>query len=168
MVLLWCSRHHMLLTIRGPVAHKCVSKLTIIGLDNGLSRDHCQAIIWNNTGICLIGSLGTNFSEIWSEIHAFSFTKMHLKMSPAKWRTFCHGRNVLDIIQINGTKNIYFVYGIDSNSFPINLLLTGLDKWCLPARQKHFPGQDWHRFCQSIYVWVVRTQLQPVRDCEVD
>ena len=38
--------------------------LTIIGPDNGLSPGRCQAIIWTNAGILLIGPLGTDFSEI--------------------------------------------------------------------------------------------------------
>ena len=32
--------------------------------DNGLSSIWCQAIIWTNVGILLIGPLGTNISEI--------------------------------------------------------------------------------------------------------
>ena len=52
--------------------HICVSKLTIIGSDNGLSPRRRQAIIWTNAGILLIGPLGTNFSEILIEIHTFS------------------------------------------------------------------------------------------------
>ena len=51
--------------------HTCVGNLTIIGSDNGLSPGQCQAIIWTNTGILLIGPLGTNFSEILIEIYAF-------------------------------------------------------------------------------------------------
>ena len=43
----------------------------------------------------LIGSLGTNFSEILIEILKFSFKKMHLKISSAKWWPFCLGLNVL-------------------------------------------------------------------------
>ena len=39
-------------------------------------------------------TLGTNFIEILNEIHTFSFKKMHLKMSSAKWRQFCLGFNV--------------------------------------------------------------------------
>ena len=54
-----------------------------------------QAIIWINAGILLIRTLGTNFSEILSEIRAFSFKKMDLKMSSVKWRRFSLGRNVL-------------------------------------------------------------------------
>ena len=63
----------------GRMTHICVSKLTIIGSDNGLSPDRRQAIFWTNAGILLIGPLGTNFSEILIEIHAFTFKKMHLK-----------------------------------------------------------------------------------------
>ena len=63
----------------GRVTHICFSKLTIIDSDNGLSPERCQAIIWTNARILLIGLLGTNFSEILSLIHTFSFKKMHLK-----------------------------------------------------------------------------------------
>ena len=59
------------LTHWGRVTHICVSKLTIIGSDNGLSPGRCQAIIWNNTGLLLIEPLGTNFSEISIGIQRF-------------------------------------------------------------------------------------------------
>ena len=88
------------LTHWGRVTHICVSKLTIIGSDNGLSPGRRQAIIWTNGGILLIRPLGTNFSEILSEIHTFSFKKMHLKTSSAKWRPFCLGLNVLRNIML--------------------------------------------------------------------
>ena len=52
-------------------------------------------------GILLIGPLGTNFSEILSEIHTFSFNKMHLKMSSAKRRPVCLSLNVLTILDVN-------------------------------------------------------------------
>ena len=83
------------LTHWGRVTHIYVSKLTIIGSDNGLSPDRRQAIIWINAGILLIRALGTNFSEILGEIHLFSFSKMHLKMSSAKWLLFGLGINEL-------------------------------------------------------------------------
>ena len=60
------------------------SEHSILGSDNGLSPGRRQAIIWTKDGILLIGTLGTNLSEILSEIHAFSIKKMHLKMSSAK------------------------------------------------------------------------------------
>ena len=59
------------LTHWGWVMQICVSELTIIGSDNGLSPGRCQAIIWTNAGIMFIWTLGTNFSEILSEIHRF-------------------------------------------------------------------------------------------------
>ena len=52
------------LTHWGRVTHICVSDLTIIGSDNGLSPGRRQAIIWTNAGILLIGPSGTNLSEI--------------------------------------------------------------------------------------------------------
>ena len=84
-----------LLTHWGRVTHICAGKLTSIGSDNGLSPSRRQAIIRTNAGILLIGTLGTNFSEILSEIHTFSFKKMHLKMSSGRWQPFCLGLNVL-------------------------------------------------------------------------
>ena len=83
------------LTHWARVTHICVSKVTIIGSDNGLSPGRRQAIIWTNAGILLIGTLGTHFSEIFIEIYTFSFTKMHVKMSSRKWRPSCPGPNVL-------------------------------------------------------------------------
>ena len=53
-----------LLTHWGRVTHLCISKLTTMISDNGLSPEWCQSIIWTNAGILLIGTLGTKFSEI--------------------------------------------------------------------------------------------------------
>ena len=77
------------------MTHVCVSDLTIIGSDNGLSPERRQAIIRTNADILFIGPLGTNFSEILIAIYIFSFKKMHLKMSSGKWRPSCLGLNVL-------------------------------------------------------------------------
>ena len=85
------------LTHWGRVTHICVSKLTIIGSDNGLSPGRRQAIIWTNAGILFIWPLGTKFNEILIEIRTFSFKKMHLKRSSSKWQPFCLGLNVLTI-----------------------------------------------------------------------
>ena len=77
------------LTHWGLVMHICNSKLTIIGSDNGLSPGQCQAIIWSNARILLIGPLGTHSMK-------FSFKKMQLNMSSAKkWWPSCVGLNVL-------------------------------------------------------------------------
>ena len=83
------------LTHWGRVTHICVGNLATIGSDNGLSPGRRQAITRTNAGILLIGPPGTNSSEMLIEIHAFSFKRIHLKMSSAKWRPFCLGLNVL-------------------------------------------------------------------------
>ena len=83
------------LTHWGRVTHICVNKLTTIGSDNGLSSSRRQAIIGTTAGILLIRPLGKKFSEILSEILTFSFKKMRLKVSSAKWRPCCLGLYVL-------------------------------------------------------------------------
>ena len=111
------------LTHWGRVTYICVCKLTIIGSDNGLSPGRRQAIIWANDGILLIGPLGTNFNEILIEIHTFSFKKMHLKMSFAKWRPFCPGPNVLTYITNDTTVDDLTIQGANAdmtlNNIPI-------------------------------------------------
>ena len=76
------------------MTHIWVSRLTITGSDNGLLPGRHQAIIWTNAEIFLIGPFRTNFSENLIEILTFSFTKMRLKVSSAKWRPFCLGHFV--------------------------------------------------------------------------
>ena len=102
------------LTHWGRVTHKCVSKLTTIGSDNGLSPGRRQAIIWSNDGILLFRTLGTNVSEILREIHSFSFKKMHLKVPSAKWRLLRLGLNELK--KFWGGTNGRFVGSVNSTS----------------------------------------------------
>ena len=80
--------------VKGRATHIFVSKLTIIGSDNGLSPGRHQAIIKTSAGILSIGPLGTNFNEILIEILTFSLKKMRLKVSSAKWWPFFLGLNV--------------------------------------------------------------------------
>ena len=64
---------------------------TPMGTNSGTKRQKlrwCQAIIWSNIRIWLIGHWRTNFSEI---SNIFSYKKMYLKMSSEKWRPFCLG-----------------------------------------------------------------------------
>ena len=88
---IWCS-----LTRWGWVTHICISTITIIGSDNGLSPGRHQAIIWPNAEMLLIGSLRIDCSEILIKINTISFKKMHLKMSFAKWHLFHLSPNVLN------------------------------------------------------------------------
>ena len=89
----------------GRVLHMRIGNLTTTGSDNGLSPVRCQAIIWINAGLVLIGPLATNFSEILIEMNAFSSKKMHLKMTSAKWWLFCFGLNVLSDVHGFTKKN---------------------------------------------------------------
>ena len=71
--------------------HICVSDLTIIGSDNGLSPGRRQAIIWTNTGIVLIGPVETNInrnSNIFIQENALEHAKWRLcrlSLNEAKW-----------------------------------------------------------------------------------
>ena len=69
-----------------------------IGPGNGLSPVQCQAITWTNADLLSIGPLGTNFSAILIETLTFSFKKMCLKISSAKWSPFCSERDELSVI----------------------------------------------------------------------
>ena len=104
-----------ILTHRGRVTHICVSKLTIIGSDNGLSPNRRQAIIWTSAGLLLIGPLGTKFSEIIIEILTFSFKKMRLKVSSAKRRPFCLGLSE-KMPQVNVKRPHWWWVNIASNN----------------------------------------------------
>ena len=78
------------LTHRGLVTHTCVSKLTILGSDNGLSPGRRQAIIWTTAGILLAEHLGQTSMNIQSKFIHFNSRK-----SIGKWWPFCLGLNML-------------------------------------------------------------------------
>ena len=124
----------LVLTHWGRVTHICVSNLTIIGSDNGLSPDRRQVIICTNAGILLIGPLVTNFSENLIGNQTFSLYKRRLKMSSAKWRPFCLGLSVLKrLLQFN-LSNARAIYTQDANyvilqlswrlTMPVGIMLT--------------------------------------------
>ena len=85
-----------------PDRHQTNANLSLVRLQTNTSLTHwgrashiCVCKLTINAEILSIGLLGTNFSEILIEIHKFSFKKMRLKVSSAKWRPFCLGLNVL-------------------------------------------------------------------------
>ena len=113
----------------------CVGNLTIIGSDNGLSPGRRQAIIWANAGILLIGPLGTNFSQILIEIYKFSFKKMHLKVSSAKWQPCClndhrpHDKIIwwINKVLITISSSIYY-FTVDDVFHMVDILV--IFPWC--------------------------------------
>ena len=64
--------------------HICISKLIIIGSDNGLSPSRRQVIIWTSEGMLLIWQFDTKFNELLMEMDVFSFERMQLNMASAK------------------------------------------------------------------------------------
>ena len=128
------------LTHWGRVTHTCVSNITIISSDNGLSPGRRQAIIWTNAGILLIGSLGTDFSEIWIKIQIFSLKKMRLKMSSAKWCPFRLSLNVLMCSSLSGHRPTYWDWTLDE-IMPTNALTSDVI-YCRPLSWtwKSLPG----------------------------
>ena len=88
------------LTHCGQATQICISKIIIVGSDNGFSPSRRQAIIWTNAGVLFIGPFGINFSEILIKINIFSIKKMPLKMLSAKCRLFRLGLNELTTVCI--------------------------------------------------------------------
>ena len=105
----------------GWVMHICISNLTIIGSDYGLSPSRHQAIIWTSAGI-LTGPLGTNFSEILIEIYICLFKKMHLKTSSANRRPCCLVLNMLMAKDMDKWSHPYKTIAYTCNPSPIHYL----------------------------------------------
>ena len=117
------------LTHWGRVTHTCVGKLTIIGSDDGLSPGRRQAIIWTNAGIFLFGPLGSNFREVLIEIDIFSFKKMHLKLSSAKWGSFCLSLNVWR--ERTGRETVYSINSLpNGEARPHSVSLSAQSLYC--------------------------------------
>ena len=83
--------------------HICLSKLTIIGSDNGLPSIWYQAIIWSNTGILLIRNklqwnLNQN-SSIFIQENAFENVvwKMAAILSRPQCVKKCHDSNIMTV-----------------------------------------------------------------------
>ena len=83
------------LTHWGRVTHICVSNLTIIVSDNGLSPGRHQSHYPNQCCFIVNWNLRKKFQWIIIEIKTFSVKNMQLKMSSGKWRPFCSIFHVL-------------------------------------------------------------------------
>ena len=113
------------------MTHICVSKLTIIGSDNGLSPGCCQAIIWTNAGILLIGHLETNSNQILFKIHTF----LCIHSSKCIWKclqngsNFISGLNVLNLILSSGLINKANLRDLIAATSLVILLKLDLNRW---------------------------------------
>ena len=87
----WCLLSAFSIFVQSSTSVNWVS----IGSGNGFAPSRQQAVTWTNADLLSTGPLGTNFSENLIEILTFSFKKMSLKMSSAKWQPFCPWRDKL-------------------------------------------------------------------------
>ena len=119
------------------MTHICVSKLTIIGSDHGLSPGRCQAIA--NAGILLIRTSGANFSEIVSKIHTFSFKKMHLKMAPILSRPQCvkTGRAAYKITSVPSRTRASSCVNTDIGIMIKNFMICNHCRWAIWRMHTH-------------------------------
>ena len=131
------------------MTHICVSDLTSIGSDNGLSPGRRQAIIRTNVGILLIRPLGTNFSEFLVEILIFSFKKMRLKVSSAKRRPFCLGLNEL-------TVRARMSFRINATEYMVACLLLTVD-WNHARHVLLFTYTKYNTQTHCIDMWLIDT-----------
>ena len=153
------------LTHWGRVTHIRVSKLIIIGSDNGLSPGRHQAIIWTNARLSLIKPLETNFSEILIEIHSFSFKKIHFKMSSGKWRPFCLGLN--ELIQYKRGALLFFKVvhpisyhtGLKITDFVPNWSFSGLYLQFEFTHGFEMMHKAWHRI-EEVYYCLSRSSVK--------
>ena len=142
------------------MTHICVSKITIIGSDNGLLPGWCQAIIWFSVGISLIGPLGTNCSENLIENYTFSLNKIDLKMSPGKWQPFCLALNVLitekDIITVTSNDH----HGVSNYQSIECIGSTVSSDW----QQRNIKSPHYCPFVRGIH-WIPHTKGQQHGKC---
>ena len=92
-------------SMRPSDAYICVSKLSLIGSDNGLWPGRCQVNIWTNAGILLIGTLGTKIQwnlnrNLYIFIQENAFTNVVWKMVAILSRPQCVNR-VTSVMFIN-------------------------------------------------------------------
>ena len=126
-----CSDYQLFFTHWGRVTHICVSKLTIMGPDNGLSpgRHHHLNQCWNNVNSTLGNKLQWNLNRNSNNfIHENAFESVVWK-----WRPFCLGPNEFGCLHLG--------------QWPMTYLMT-LSDWtmsCQPWPPRARYGQ-WARY----------------------
>ena len=147
--------------------HICISKLNIIGSNDGLSPSRRQAIIWNNAGKLLTEPHGKKFSAILTKIYTFSFLKTCLKTLSQKWQPFSLGFNVLrmnNIYILNKIKSyVYFMW------YAVQLQVhkqTTSPWWCDPVSYTYQHSTD--TILLFILMFVTGNSNQEVLNIEAD
>ena len=138
--------HKHTISLLSPYIYLCTC-VRIMILANGLSPGRCRAIIWTNAGILLIGTLGTNFSEIVITIEKFSFKKMHLNMYSGKWKPLCLGLNV--ITHSLDSKHLYQCVDKNTNQCVLEWFLV-----------RNLPRNNQQESIKSHFIMLQRKMLQ--------
>ena len=117
-----------------------------MGSGNGLLLVRHQIITWTSADLLPVGPLWTDFSEILIRIQHFSFRKVYLTISTAKWRPFCPGRDEFDksnelffhwILKMRKKmrlQEVYWKFGcyvVKSSSFSYDLHSFAQESWLL-------------------------------------
>ena len=89
------SGENCMLTHWGQVTHIGVIKNTNIASDNGLSPVGAKPFSESILPYCQLGPEEHISINVLSEIRKFSFKKIHLNRSSAKWQPFCLDLNVM-------------------------------------------------------------------------
>ena len=108
--------------VRPTDAYIWFCKLTTNASDNGLSSGRCQAIIWTNAGIFLIGPLGITFNENFIEINKFSFNKNAFESAVCKMASVSSRSQCLNITLCSSWMNDGTISSEDTLRSTINLI----------------------------------------------
>ena len=117
--------------------------------------DGAKPLSETNAGILLIGTLGTNFSEILVEIHTFSFKNIHLKMSSGKWRPFCLGLNVL-IYMSDMEMQLIFLQTLIESLGSMHDIIPGICGQCFEIQlstAKYPMVRRLWAYCPALFYW---------------
>ena len=92
--------------------------ICVIELGQHWFRLWLVAITWPDADLLSIEPLGTNFSEIQIGIQHFSFMKMNLETSSAKWQPFCLREDELNqwrkISSVSWGQNEFIHWGLST------------------------------------------------------
>ena len=148
-----------MLTHWDRVTHICVNKLTIIGSDNSLSPGRRQAIIWTNAGILLIWTLETNFSDILSKFHTFSFKKIHLKISSTTLQQFCLGLTWTSRIELTAqqTSPVWIILPHKDPIYHQECIIWFYSYQYYFWNSRHVHLKHWHKLKDIVWIYLSST-----------
>ena len=135
--------------------HTCISKLAITGSDNGLLPGRCQAIIWTNAGITLIGSLSIRNMLQWNFnqnsnifINTLRPRQNGRQIPDDNFKCIFMDENIQILIKIS----LKFVPKDPINNIPA---LVQIMAWCWPGNK---PLSEWMMVSLLTHICVNRPQ----------